>query len=124
MRPSAGFERGEVMARYLVCIHHPDGYDPSAEDAAMRRDIDALNEAMVAAGVRMFVGGLQVPSLAQSLVPAGDGTVRISDGPYLQANAHVGGFWVLETDGLAAAVDWGRRAALACRAPVEVRPFH
>jgi hypothetical protein len=32
-------------------------YDPSAEDEAMSRDIDALNEEMVAAGVRIFVGG-------------------------------------------------------------------
>ena len=46
------------MPQYLVAIHHPDDYDPSAEDEAMTRDIDALNEEMVAAGVRIFVGGL------------------------------------------------------------------
>ncbi|MFZ1049678.1 MAG: hypothetical protein WBP65_13345 [Candidatus Sulfotelmatobacter sp.] len=46
------------MTQYLVAIHHPDDYDPSAEDEAMSRDIDALNDEMVAAGVRIFVGGL------------------------------------------------------------------
>jgi hypothetical protein len=46
------------MTQYLVAIHHPDDYDPSAEDQAMSRDIDALNDEMVAAGVRIFVGGL------------------------------------------------------------------
>ena len=47
------------MTRYLVAIHHPDDYDPSiAEDEAMSRDIDALNDEMVAAGIRIFVGGL------------------------------------------------------------------
>ena len=46
------------MTQYLVAIHHPDDYDPSvAEDEAMSRDIDALNDEMVAAGVRIFVGG-------------------------------------------------------------------
>jgi hypothetical protein len=46
------------MTQYLVAIHHPDDYDPSTEDEAMSRDIDALNDEMVAAGVRIFVGGL------------------------------------------------------------------
>lgn len=48
------------MTLYLVAIHHPDDYDPSvAEDEAMARDIDALNDEMEAAGVRIFVGGLR-----------------------------------------------------------------
>ena len=47
------------MNKYLVAIHHPDNYDPSvSEDEAMDRAIDALNDEMVAAGVRIFVGGL------------------------------------------------------------------
>jgi hypothetical protein len=29
------------VTRYLVAIHHPDNYDPSLEDEAMDRDIDA-----------------------------------------------------------------------------------
>ena len=45
------------MTRYLVTIHHPTTYDPAAaEDDAMARDIDALNDEMVAAGVRMYGG--------------------------------------------------------------------
>ena len=55
------------MTQYLVAIHHPDDYDPSAEDEAMSRDIDALNDEMVAAGVRIFVGGLYPARSARSL---------------------------------------------------------
>jgi hypothetical protein len=51
-------DKGEIMTQYLVAIHHPDDYDSSTEDEAMDRDIDVLNEEMVAAGVRIFVGGL------------------------------------------------------------------
>ena len=47
------------MPQYLVAIHHPDNYDPSAEDEAMVRDIDVLNEEMETAGARFFAGGLQ-----------------------------------------------------------------
>jgi hypothetical protein len=113
------------MMQYLVAIHHPDDYDPAvAEDAAMDRAIDALNDEMVAAGVRIFVGGLKPAGTAKSLRAQPDGQVLVTDGPYLKTREHVGGFWVLEAAGLEEALEWGRKAAVACRAPVEVRPFH
>jgi hypothetical protein len=115
---------GEVMTQYLVAIHHPDNYDPSTEDEAMHRDIDGLNDEMVAAGVRIFVGGLRPASEARSLRKRRDGELLITDGPYLETKEHIGGFWVLECADLDKAVEWGRKAAIACRAPVEVRPFY
>jgi hypothetical protein len=113
------------MTKYLVAIHRPEGYDPSvSEDEAMYRDIDALNDEMRAAGVRTFVGGLQPASSARSLRVGSDGEVLVSAGPYLETSEHVGGLWVLEAADLDEALEWGRKAAVACRAPVEVRPFH
>lgn len=113
------------MTQYLVAIHHPDDYDPFAEeDQAMERDIDLLNDEMVAAGIRIFVGGLQPASRAKSLRAQPDGSVQAADGPYLATREHVGGFWVLDVASLDEAIAWGRRAAIACRAPVEVRPFY
>jgi len=110
---------------YLVAIHHPDDYDPAAvEDEAMIRDIFALNVEMKTAGIRVFVGGLQAPSMAKSLRAKPSGEVLITDGPYLETKEHIGGFWVLEAASLDEALEWGRKAAVACRAPVEVRPFH
>jgi len=111
------------MTQYLVAIHHPDDYDPSTEGEAMSRDIDALNEEMVIAGVRIFVGGLCPAGSAKSLRAQPDGKVLITDGPYLETKEHIGGFWVLEAANLDDALAWGRKAAVACRAPVEVRPF-
>jgi hypothetical protein len=111
------------MAQYFVAIHHPDNYDPSAEGEAMGRDIDALNEEMIAAGVRIFAGGLRAASSAKSLRAQPGGKVVITDGPYLETKEHIGGFWILEAANLDEALAWGRKAAVACRAPVEVRPF-
>ena len=111
------------MTQYLVAIHHPDNYDPSKEGEAMARDIDALNEEMVAAGVRIFVGGLTAASDARSLRAQPDGKVLVTDGPYLETKEHIGGFWILEAASLDEALAWGRKAVVACRAPVEVRPF-
>ena len=111
------------MPQYLVAIHHPDGYDGSLEDEAMHRDIDALNEEMEAAGARFFAGGLESARYAKSLRKQPDGGVMITDGPYLETKEHIGGFWILEAADLDEALAWGRKAVIACRAPVEVRQF-
>jgi hypothetical protein len=41
-----------------------------------------------------------------------------------ETKEHIGGFWVLEAGELDEALAWGRKAAVACRAPVEVRSFN
>jgi hypothetical protein len=53
-----------------------------------------------------------------------DGELLVTGGPYLETKEHVGGFWVLEAADLDEALSWGRKAAVACRTPVEVRAFH
>ena len=111
------------MPQFLVAIHHPDDYDPSTEGEAMIRDIDVLNAEMQAAGARVFAGGLHPASSAKSLRAQPDGRVLITDGPYLETKEHVGGFWILQAADMDEALAWGRKAAVACRAPVEVRPF-
>ena len=109
----------------MVAIYRPKNYDPAvSEDEAMDRAIDALNDEMKAAGVRIFVGGLQPASSARSLRAQPNGKVLITDGPYIETKEHVGGLWVLEAADMDEALAWGRKAAVACRAPVEVRPFH
>lgn len=111
------------MPQYLVAIQHPDNYDPSFEGEAMIRDIHVLNEEMEAAGVRRFAGGLEPVRNAKSLRKKADGAVAITDGPYLEAKEHVGGFWILEAANIDEALAWGRKAVAACRVSVEVRAF-
>lgn len=111
------------MPQYLVCIQHPENYDPSLEGEAMVRDISALNEEMDAAGARLFAGGLEAASHAKSLRKQSGGKVSITDGPYLEAKEHIGGFWILECADMDEALAWGRKAVIACRVPVEVRAF-
>src|SRR5262245_57596822 len=112
------------MPQSLVAIHHRDDYEPSFEDEAMHRDIDVLNEEMIAAGIRVFVGGLHPARSAKSLRMQPGDKLLITDGPYLETKEHIGGFWVLEATDMNEALEWGRKAVVACRAPVEVRQFH
>ncbi len=111
------------MPQYLVAIHHPDNYDSSTEGEAMAHDIDVLNEEMEAAGARVFAGGLQSAPQAKSLRKQSGGGVLITDGPYLETKEHIGGFWIVEAADMDEALAWGRKAVIACRAPVEVRQF-
>lgn len=110
--------------KYLVSIHRPNGYNHAEMlDAAARAAIDELNDAMVEAGVRVFVGGLCATTAATSIHLQPDGELTTNEGPFLAAAAFVDGFWVLDCATEDEAIKWGRKAALACRGSVEVRPF-
>ena len=101
------------MPQYLVAIYLPDDYAQSTEDEAMGRDIEALEDEMVAAGVRTaFRGGLSPARSARSLRVQPGGKVLITDGPYLETNEHIGGFSVLEAASLEEALAWGRKVPL------------
>jgi len=71
---------------------NPEDYDPAKEDEAMSSDIHALNKDMVAAGVRIFVGGLLPANSARSQRAEADGKVVITDGPYLETKEHIDAF--------------------------------
>ncbi len=111
------------MPQYLVAIYHPDDYNPSVENEATIEEIHALNRELIAAGARKFACGLSPAGNATSLRAQPDGKVVVTDGPYLETKEHTGGFWILEAADLDEALEWGRKTAVACRAPVEVRPM-
>lgn len=114
-----------VMTQYLVAIHLPDDFDPAIHsNPEMEADIDALNQDMIAAGVRQFAGGLRPPREARTIRAAGAGKLALTDGPFMEAKEHVGGFWILDCKSAEEALEWGRKAVVACRAPVEVRAFY
>jgi hypothetical protein len=84
--------------------------------------VDALRQEMKAAGAWVFSGGLHPPSTATVLRIQGD-DVLTTDGPFAEGKEHVGGFTIIQSHDLDAALDWGRKLARATTLPVEVRPF-
>jgi hypothetical protein len=86
------------------------------------KDVDAVNQKMMAQGAWVFGGGLE-PADVATVVRAEDGDILFTDGPFVEAKEHIGGFWVIEAPDLDAALKWASEATVACRGPVEVRPF-
>lgn len=114
------------MPQYLVGVMHDDpsyGQNhPAAEMAEIIADVGAVNQKMMDAGVFVFAGGLHPPT-ATTTVDGQSGTVTVTDGPYAEAKEFLGGFWVIQVDDLNSALTWARQATVACRQPLEVRPF-
>jgi hypothetical protein len=116
-------ERDQPMTHYLLTIYQPDGGTPPPEFLAkVGRDLHALNQEIKAAGAWVFSRGLHAPSTATVVRQRGR-EVLTTDGPYVEGKEHVGGFWIVKAANLNEALEWGRKGALACRAPVELRPF-
>lgn len=112
------------MSQYLLSVHYVDGVGatPAEEMEAAFADVDAFNTILQEQNRWVFAGGLHEPSTA-TVVRVSEGERLITDGPFAEAKEQLGGFWVIECADLDEALDWAAKASVACKAPVEVRPF-
>lgn len=112
------------MSQYLVSVYdQPDSRTRlAAEMGPIIADVTAVNDRARADGIFVFAGGLHDRDTA-TVIDARSGTPHLSDGPYLETKEYLGGFWVIDVPDLDAALEFSRRAAVACRQPLELRPF-
>jgi len=111
------------MKQYLLSVYQPDGDPPATVDLErIRRDLDALNQELKAAGAWVFTGGLHSPGTATVLRLQND-EVLMTDGPFAEGKEHIGGFTIINAPDLDAALKWGRKLNRATSLPIEVRPF-
>jgi len=111
------------MRQYLLSVYQPDGPIPGPEVLGpIMDDLSALDAEMRSTGTWVFSGGLFPPSTATVVRAKGD-EVLTTDGPYVEAKEHVGGFTVIQAPDLDAALEWGRKMSAASTLPIEVRPL-
>ena len=113
------------MAQYLLSVWHDEEYevDFSSDDAQrLGAQVGQFNADLEQAGAWVFAGGLQ-PASSATVLRSNAGQVSMTNGPYVESEEQMGGFWVIEAADMDAALDWARRGASACEGPVEVRPF-
>ncbi|MGC1215197.1 MAG: YciI family protein [Micromonospora sp.] len=112
------------MKQYLISMYQPTGQglpDPEFLADVMRK-VDVIRRDLVEAGSWVFGNGLHAPETATVLRPKGD-EVLVTDGPFVEGKEYLGGFTIITAPDLDAALEWGRRYALATTLPIEVRPF-
>jgi hypothetical protein len=112
------------MTVYLMSVHGED--NPELPDdfdiEQVYADVDKVNQEMMQKGAWVFGGGLH-PSDTATVVRADGDEIVTTDGPYLESKEHIGGFWIIKAADLDEALAWAKKATVACRGPVEVRPF-
>ena len=107
--------------RFLM-IMYPDR---AAESAAVPSaeavgEMTKYNEQLAKAGVLLSLDGLH-PSSKGARVHFPGGKPKVSDGPFTEAKEIIGGFWMLDVDSKAEAVEWAKRVPTTGTNFVEVR---
>ena len=112
------------MKYVLLIFQNPGAFEALPEDERERlmAEFGAFNKEIEESGE--FVGGSARahPDTAKT-VRGRDGVAVTTDGPFAEAKEQLGGFWVIKVPDLDAALAWAAKATVACRNPVEVRPF-
>jgi hypothetical protein len=114
------------MPRYLLSVHSVAGEARQAmTDEEMQqswKQVHALEEEMRSAGAWVFSGRLHDPDTA-TVVRSSGGEVITTDGPFVEAKEHLGGFYIIQAEDLDAALVWASKVTGAIKVPIEVRPF-
>jgi hypothetical protein len=114
------------MTQYLLSVHMVEGENPYPTEEAMQQafaDVDKFNAKLQEQGSWVFGCGLQPADLATVVDGSKGGDVLITDGPFVEAKEHIGGFWIIEAPDLDAALALAAEGSAACQGPVEVRPL-
>ena len=102
----------------------PKGYEKAAEharpDAKLVAAMTQYNEALTKAGVLRGLDGLH-PGAKGARVSFSGGKPKVTDGPFPEAKELVGGYWMIDVNSKAEAVEWASRCPAQDGDVIEVR---
>ena len=114
------------MAHYLLSVHSVEGEarEPMTDEELQQshQQLGILEQEMKSAGTWVVSGRLHDPDTATVVHMAG-GEVVTTDGPFVESKEHLGGFYIIQTEDLDAALAWASKVTTAIKTPIEVRPF-
>ena len=110
--------------KYLLMIYASEAQEHamSPEDTGkLMQAYGAYSEALVKAGAMQ--GGERLrPSTDATSVKVRGGKTEVLNGPYAETREQLGGYYLIETKDLDAALAWAARCPGASHGTVEVRP--
>jgi hypothetical protein len=117
------------MPQYFLTVPHDTAEEPTMESMqeldpagfeALIAAVDSFNEDLKKSGAFVHAGGLMPPSTAVTVDATGASAGR-TRGPFVDAPAYVGGFWILDVGDEDEAVRWAERASGVLGSRIEVR---
>jgi hypothetical protein len=104
----------------MICSDETAGTDPAT---AASTGCGGWSREMAGRGVIRGGAGLR-PADEATTVKVRDGEVLLTDGPFAETKDQIGGFSVIECDGLDEAVRIAARHPWATLGQIEIRPVH
>ena len=106
------------MTQYLLAVHSVEGEPMPSEEQMQQafKDVDALNSELQSAGdlgVRRWPAAVVLGDRG----PRQGGEIVTTDGPFAETKEQLGGFWIIDVPDLDVALDWARKATVACAGP-------
>ncbi len=99
------------MMRFMLLMI-PKGYEKAAPGAAPdAKAVEAMmkyNESLRKAGVLLGLDGLHPPSMGARVSFSG-GKPMVTDGPFIETREAVGGYWMIQVNSKAEAIEWTSR---------------
>jgi hypothetical protein len=110
--------------KYLLTFVRDQDQMFEATEKKMRQAMEAWNEfnrEAADAGVLIANEALELPKTAKTVRVDERGDHAITDGPFAETKEQLGGFCLIDVDGLDEAIDWAKKVPLPPGSKVEVR---
>jgi hypothetical protein len=112
------------MPMRFMMLMIPKGYAAAAPGAMPDpKHVAAMmkyNEELRKAGVLLALDGLHPPSMGARVSFAG-GKAKVAEGPFADAKEVLGGYWMIQVESKAEAIEWAARCPAADNEIIEVR---
>jgi hypothetical protein len=109
--------------RFLMLMI-PKGYEQAKPgtmpDAKAVAAMMKYNQELQKAGVLLTLEGLHPPSMGARVSFPG-GKPKVTDGPFTEAKEVVGGFWMIQVNSKAEAIEWASRCPASENEVIEIR---
>ncbi len=114
------------MTRYMLSVHSvaSDMQEPMPAEEMQHswQEIQKIEAEMKSSGAWVFSGRLHDPDTA-TVVRVANGETLTTDGPFVEAREHLGGFYIINANDLDAALALASKVTRVIGSPIEVRPF-
>ncbi len=110
--------------KYLLTFVRDQDQMFEGTEEEMRQAMEAWNEfnrEAAEAGVLMANEALELPKTAKTVRIEDPGDHVVTDGPFAETKEQLGGFCLIDVDGLEQAIGWAKKVPLPPGSKVEVR---